>query len=111
MDCQLLQKAQFKTSATYNYMLCGWHTRSDLPLTSLEKTTCDGTRVDILIQIARGRPPVAKNAGPVFFQHSLERSLIKIENVADFEVTMGRQIRIWPAARSTQKDIEIYLFG
>jgi hypothetical protein len=92
-------------------MLCGWHTRSDMPLTSVAKMVCDGARVDILIQIARGRSPIAKNAGRVVFQHSLERSLIRIENVADFEVSMGRQIRVWPAARSTQKDIEIYLFG
>ena len=70
-----------------------------------------GARVDILIQIARGCSPIAKNAGRVVFQHSLERSLIRIENVADFEVSAGRQIRVWPAARSTQKDIEIYLFG
>jgi hypothetical protein len=72
---------------------------------------CDGARVDILIQIARGRSPIGRNAGRVVFQHSFERSLIRIENVADFEVNMGRQVHVWPAASSTQKDIEIYLFG
>jgi hypothetical protein len=34
-----------------------------------------------------------------------------MENVADFEIRGGRQIRVWPAAGATQKDIEIFLFG
>ena len=85
-----MQKAEF-TRTTHTYMLCGWHTRSDLPLGMAKKIVCDGARIDIQIQIAGGRSPIAKNAGPVVFQHSLERSLIRIENVADFEVTMGRQ--------------------
>jgi len=96
---------------TYSYMLCGWRTLSDLPLTSLTIEVSDSEQVDILIEIARGRSPIAKNGGPFVFRHSLERSLIRIENVADFEVTMGRQIRVWPAPRSTQKDVEIFLFG
>jgi hypothetical protein len=77
----------------------------------MAKMVCDDARVDILIQIVHGLSPIAKKAGPVVFQHSLKRSLIRIENVADFEVTMGRQIRVWPAARSKPKDIEIYLCG
>ena len=71
----------------------------------------DGARIDILIRIAPGRSPIAENIGSFVFQHSLERSLIRIENVADFEVAKGREIRVWPAARSRQKDVEIYLFG
>ena len=92
-------------------MLGGWRTRSDIPLTSVPQMVCDDARVDIAIQIAHGRSPIVKKAGPLDFQHSLERSLMRIENVADFEVTRGRRIRVWPSARSTQKDIEIYLFG
>ena len=68
--------------------------------------------VDILIQIAPGHaPPVAKNWGRGVLEHSGEGWLIKIQGVADFEVIGGRQIRVWPAAGATQKDIEIFLFG
>src|SRR5262249_18001357 len=38
-------------------------------------------------------------------------SFIGIQGVADFEVRGGRQIRVWPAAGATQKDIEIILSG
>ena len=100
------------SSKAYTYTLCGWRVRSNMPLsTTVTKTICDGEHIDIVIEIANGRSPITKHAGPVVFQHSLERSLIRIENVADFEISSGRQIRVWPAARSTQKDIEIYLFG
>jgi hypothetical protein len=92
-------------------MLCGWYTRCDLPLRGFKKIAANSADVDVLIEIARGLSPIARDAGPVVVQHSLERSLIRILNAADFEITMGRQIRIWPAIGSTQKDIEIYLFG
>jgi hypothetical protein len=67
-------------------------------------------RVDILIQIAPGQSPITKNAARVL-EHSVECSLIKIENVADFEVSKGQRIRIWPAHGVTEKDIEIFLLG
>ena len=67
-------------------------------------------RVEILIQIAPGYSPIAKNAGRVL-EHSVECSLIRIENVADFEVSKGQLIRVWPAHGATEKDIEIFLFG
>jgi hypothetical protein len=92
-------------------MLCGWQTRSDIPLTSLPTSVCGGANVDILIQIAAGNPPTMKSAGRVVFEHSLERSLIRIQDVANFEVRDGRQIRVWPAPGAAQKDIEIFLFG
>ena len=37
--------------------------------------------------------------------------LIRIKGVADFEVSAGRQIRIWPTVGTAEKDIEIFLFG
>jgi hypothetical protein len=77
----------------------------------MAKVISDKVRIDVLIQIARGRSPISKNAGRFVFQHSFERSAIRVENVADFEITMGRQIRVWPAERSTQKEIEIFLLG
>ena len=64
-----------------------------------------------MIQIATGHSPIAKSTGRFVFQHSAECSLIRIEDVADFEIRRGRQIRVWPAAGATQKDIEIFLFG
>ena len=72
---------------------------------------CGGERADVIIDIARGRSPIHKNAGRNVLQHSLERSLIRIDNVADFEIAAGQRIRVWPAAGSKQKDIEIYLYG
>ena len=91
-------------------MLCGWHTRSDIPLTGAPTSARDGEDADIVVQIAPGESPIAKNAGR-FIEHSVECSLIRIENVADFEIREGRQIRIWPTAGAKQKDIEIFLFG
>src|SRR5262249_55423981 len=88
----------------------GWRTRSDIPLTSMPTVRC-GESVDILINIARGESPLAKNARQVVLEHSIECSLIRIGDVADFEVSGGRQIQVWPAAGTRKKDIEIFLFG
>ena len=107
----MTQKTAFSTRATYAYKLCGWQTRSDIPLTCVQTSSCGGESVDVFIQIAPGHPPIAENANRVVFEHSAQSSLIKIEDVADFEVIGGRQIRVWPAARASQKDIEIFLFG
>jgi hypothetical protein len=102
----------FNTRAAHSYTLCGWHTLSDIPLTSLPTSVRVGNTVDILIQIAPGQsPPVAKKLARSALEHEGEGWLIKIEGVADFEVIGGRQIRVWPAAGATQKDIEIFLFG
>jgi hypothetical protein len=98
------------TGATYAYTLCGWHTRSDIPLTNVP-TSCDGKSIDIVIQIAPGHSPIAKTDGLTFFEHSADCSFIGIENVADFEVSGGRQIRVWPVASATRKDVEIFLCG
>jgi hypothetical protein len=91
-------------------MLCGWHIRSDIALTGVPTSVRGAESADVLIQIAPGDSPIAKNADP-FIEHSVERSLIRIENVADFEITGGRQIHVWPTAGAKQKDIEIFLLG
>jgi len=106
-----LDKADFNTGASHAYVLCGWHTRSDIPLTSVPTSVRGDESVDIVIQIAPGYSPMAKNAGRLVFEHSAQRSLIRVEDVADFEVKGGRQIRVWPAAGAAQKDIEIFLLG
>jgi len=105
------QKANFSTTAAYAYVLCGWHTRSEIPLTSVPTSVRGGERVDIVIRIAHEHSRISRNAGPVVLKHSAERSLISIRDVADFEVVEGREIRIWPAVGVAQKDIEIFLFG
>ncbi len=105
----LSYKAISSTRATYSYVLCGWHIRSDIALTGVPTSERAG-ETDVFIQIAPGDSPVGKNAGR-FIEHSVERSLINITNVADFEITEGRQIRVWPMAAARQKDIEIFLFG
>src|SRR4030095_9016894 len=43
--------------------------------------------------------------------HSAEYSLLRVGDIADFEITRGRQIRVWATAAAAQKDIEIFLFG
>ena len=99
------------TRGTYAYILCGWHTRSDVPLTSVPTSVPSRESVDIVIQIAAEPSAIAKYEGRAVFEHSAERSLIGIQDVAEFEVKGGMQIRIWPAAGAKQKDIEIFLFG
>ena len=92
-------------------MLCGWRTHSEIPLTGVPTSVNDQGNLDVVIEIATGQPPVVKTTGRFVFQHSTECSLIRIQDVADFEIREGRQIRVWPAVGATQKDIEIFLFG
>jgi hypothetical protein len=92
-------------------MLCGWRTRSDIPLTSVPTLVFDSENIDIVIGITPGHSPIGRSNGRAVFQHSAEYSLIGIPDVADYEVSGGRQIRIWPSAGATKKDVEIFLFG
>jgi hypothetical protein len=102
----------FKTlSLGYAYTLCGWHTISDILLTGLPTSVRDSETVDVHIQVGSGHSPIAKYADRVVFKHLAEYSLIGIQDVADFKVSNGQQIRIWPAAGADLKDIEIFLFG
>jgi hypothetical protein len=108
----LSKKAVFGTKATYSYLLCGWHTRSDIPLTGLPTSVRGDDNIDVLIQIAPSpSPAVAKKLNRDVLEHSGEGWFIKIQGIADFEVIGGRQIRVWPAAGATQKDIEVFLYG
>jgi hypothetical protein len=107
----LLQKVGVSKRGVYTYSLCGLHTRSDIPLTSISSSQSAGASADILIQIAPGHPPAAKNLNRGVLEHSGEGWLIKIQGVADYEVIRGREIRVWPATGATQKDIEIFLSG
>jgi hypothetical protein len=107
----LLLKADFATRATHTYVLCGWRTHSELTLTSVPTSVNDGGNPDVIIEVATGHSPMPKRACRFVFQHSSECSLIRIEGVADFEIREGRQIRVWPAMGSKQKDIEIFLLG
>jgi hypothetical protein len=92
-------------------MVCGWHTRSEIPLTNLPTSADNGENIDVLIQIAPGPSPLGKSPERAIFEHSAECSLIRIETVADFEIRRGQEIRVWPAIGAMQKDIEIFLFG
>ena len=111
MGRNLSTKPDFSTRATHPYMLCGWRTHSEIPLTGVPTSVNDAGNLDVMIEVATGHSPMAKSTGRFVFQHSTECSLIRIEDVADFEIRGGRQIRVWPAAGTTQKDIEIFLFG
>jgi hypothetical protein len=92
-------------------MLCGWRTHSKILLTGVPTSVNDGENPDVTIEVATGHSPITKSTGRFVFHHTTERSLIKIEDVADFEIREGRQICVWPAAGATQRDIEIFLFG
>jgi hypothetical protein len=106
----LLQRVVSGAKATHSYLLCGWRIRSDFPLTGMAESVRDGESVDVVIQIAPGDSPIPKNAGRLI-EHSVERSRLRIEHVADFEIRGGRQIGVWPTAEAKQKDIEVFLFG
>jgi hypothetical protein len=107
----LSQTADFRTRASNPYMLCGWHTRSEMPFTGVPTSGSDAERIDILIQMAHGHSPIGNSSGRLVLEHSIECSRIRIDTVADFEIRGGQVITIWPAAGATQKDIEIFLFG
>lgn len=97
-------------AASHCYMLCGWHTLSDISLTGVlpsERRDCESA--DVVIQIRPGDCPFVNAARPI--QHSFQRSQIRIHDIADFEITDGREIRVWPATGAAQKDIEIFLLG
>jgi hypothetical protein len=111
MRKQLFQAGDITIKAAHSYMLCGWRTDSEIPLTAVPALMNNEGSRDVVIQVATERSPLRKNAGRFVFQHSVERSLIGIENVADFEIIEGRQIRVWPAVGATHKDIEIFLLG
>jgi hypothetical protein len=92
-------------------MLCGWHTHSEIPLTSVPTSALDAERIDVLIQMASGHSPIGNTPKRLVLDHSVECSRIRIDGVADFEVRAGKMITIWPADGAAQKDIEIFLFG
>jgi hypothetical protein len=106
------RKLDFGARTNHAYMLCGWHTHSDIPLTSVPTTSMlPSENVDVRIQIEPGRSPIARDKGGGVLEHSGEGWLIKIPSIADFEVIRGRQISVWPSAGATHKDIEIFLLG
>jgi hypothetical protein len=92
----------------YNYTLCGWHTSTDIPLTGVPTVQSHGKDVDVLVEIAPGQSPIADVEE---WLDTADCSLIRIKGVADFEVSGGRRIRLWPAVGTMLKDIELYLFG
>jgi len=107
----LLMKTDFTTRATHAYMLCGLRTHSEIPLTGVPTLANDTGNLDVVIQVESGCSSMARSLSGFVFHHTTQCSLIRIEDVADFEVKDGRQIRVWPAAQAKQKDIEIFLFG
>jgi hypothetical protein len=92
-------------------VLCGWRTHSEIPLTGVSTLVDGAGTLDVVIQIATGDSPITKSTNRFVFQHTIKCSLISIKGVADFEIRGGRQIRVWPAAGATQKDVEIFLLG
>src|SRR5262245_54819813 len=97
--------------AAFNYVLCGWQVRSDLPLTAIPMQLRAGESVDVEIEVAQGASPMAGCMRRYVFEHSAARSLIKIGEIAEFEVSEGRRIRVWLAPGAARKDAEIFLLG
>jgi hypothetical protein len=104
-------KGKHLTNVMHRYLLCGWETHSDIPLTGVPTSVCDCANPDVVISLSTGEPPVMKKTGRFVFHHSTDRSHIKIDTIADFEIRDGRQIRVWPVAGVARKDVEIFLFG
>lgn len=92
-------------------MLCGWRTVSEIALSGVPTAVNGGGGLDVMIEVATGQSPIANSSGQFVFHHATEFSLIRVKNVADFEIRAGRHIRVWPAAGARQKDVEIFLFG
>jgi hypothetical protein len=107
LHCCAQQKVS-RLSKKYAYMLCGWQTNSNIPLTSVPPSSSSCQPVDVLIEIAPGQSPIADVQE---WADTPDCMLIRIRDVADFEVKDGRQIRIWPTAGAATKDIEIFLLG
>jgi hypothetical protein len=107
----LSAKPEFSTRGSYPYILCGWQTHSEIPLSWVPTSANDGRNLDVTIEIATGHSSLSKRDDRFVFLHTTEHSLIGIKDVADFEIRGGRQIRVWPAAGAKRKDIEIFLLG
>lgn len=108
---QSLTKSDISAKATHAYMLCGWCTHSEILLTGVPTLVNHAGNVDVTIEVATGQSPLSTTSGRFVFQHSAEYSLLRVGDIADFEITRGRQIRVWATAAAAQKDIEIFLFG
>jgi hypothetical protein len=104
-------KTDCSTEARHAYRLCGLNTSSEMPLTGVATSLGSSANVDVEIQLPSGSSPVPTHENWAIFEHSVKRSLIGIEGVADFEVSKGQHIRVWPAPQTTQKDVEIFLCG
>jgi hypothetical protein len=78
---------------TYDYILCGWHTRSSIPLTRVPTFASDGGDADIIIRVGEGQP----STSPEPRLCSAQRWPIRI--------------LVWPSPTAAQKDIEIFLLG
>ena len=53
-DFHLSQRKDLHTRPAHPYVLCGWHTRSEIPLTGMPTSAGNGEGIDVLIQIASG---------------------------------------------------------
>lgn len=111
MTFQLPQNTKFHPTINYRYILSGCHTHSEIPLTSVSRSTLDVERADVLIQMGHGVSPIEETGARMIFEHFTELSRIRIGTVADFEIRAGKVITVWPAAGATQNDIEIFLCG
>ena len=93
----MLQETEPSGRTGYAYFLCGWRTRSDIPLTAIPTSLDNNGEPEVTIQIATGRSPLGQHRVRFVIQHSEEYSVIGVRNVADFEIKGGRQISVWPA--------------
>jgi len=94
-------------STSYHYLLCGWHTISDIQLTAISTVPYSGSRADVTIILAESSPLCIDSGCP----NSSERSFFRVDGVASYEVLKGSLIRVQPVSGAAKKDIEIYLLG
>jgi hypothetical protein len=106
-----VNKTELFARTFYPYMLSGWHTHSEILLTSVPPSALETERVDVLIQVAHGPSPIGESVERLVIEHSADLSRFRVGTVADFEVRAGKLITVWPAVGAVQKEIEIVLFG
>src|SRR4051812_43982746 len=105
-----MQPTPLSSQRSYRYMLCGWRTLSDMPLTAVPQSDAAIERAEVRITVQSAAGARGRSDEPIF-DHGVDRSLINISDVAAFEVRAGKHIVVSPHRGVAAKDVEIFLLG
>jgi len=95
-----------------DYYVCGLHLRSDLPLPGLALAGDDAAAPTIEIRIGEAGSGVAepRHTGPTY-QAAANDYLLEVRDVARYRVRGGAEIIVEPDARSSERDVRLFLLG